>query len=61
MGRFILLLFLIVFAVPTNSYSQERRKILISNATLSYSALPLVAARQCLSQPPAIGMPVRLA
>ena len=46
MGRFILLLFLIVFAVPTNSYSQERRKILISNATLSYSALPLVAARQ---------------
>jgi ABC-type nitrate/sulfonate/bicarbonate transport system substrate-binding protein len=46
MGQFILLLLLIVFSAPTNSYSQERRKILISNATLSYSALPLVAARQ---------------
>jgi len=46
MGRFILFLVLIVFSVPTSSHSQERRKILISNATLSYSALPLVAARQ---------------
>ena len=46
MGGFILFLFLIVFSIPTSSHSQERRKILISNATLSYSALPLVAARQ---------------
>ena len=46
MGGFILFLFLIVFSVPTSSHSQERRKILISNATLSYSALSLVAARQ---------------
>ena len=46
MGRFILLLFLIVFFASSNSYSQERRKIRISNATFSYSALPLVAARE---------------
>ena len=46
MGRLILFLSLIVFSAPTSSHSQERRKILISNATLSYSALSLVAARQ---------------
>jgi NitT/TauT family transport system substrate-binding protein len=45
-GRFILLFFLIVLSASTNSYSQERRKIRISNATFSYSALPLVAARE---------------
>ncbi len=32
--------------IPTHGYSQERRKIFISNATLSYSALSLVAARE---------------
>ena len=32
--------------VPAFGHAQERRKIRISNATLSYSALPLVAARE---------------
>ena len=36
----------VVICTSKNSYSQERRKIRISNATLSYSALPLVAARE---------------
>jgi len=41
------LLFLaVICCLPAKSYGQQRRKILISNATLSYSALPLVAARQ---------------
>jgi len=44
--RFAMLLFLVLFVASTNSYSQERRKIRISNATLSYSALPLIAARE---------------
>lgn len=39
-------LILVLVAGSTAAHSQERRKILISNATLSYSALPLVAARQ---------------
>ena len=46
MNRLTLLVLAIVFLVPANAYTQERRKILISNATLSYSALSLVAARQ---------------
>jgi ABC-type nitrate/sulfonate/bicarbonate transport system substrate-binding protein len=38
---------LVVYAVmPVSGFAQERRKIKISNATLSYSALPLVAARE---------------
>ena len=37
---------LVALLIATSSFSQERRKIRISNATLSYSALPLVAARQ---------------
>jgi len=41
---FILLLILNLF--QASSFAQERRKIRISNATLSYSALPLVAARE---------------
>jgi len=41
---FILLLILNLF--QTASFAQERRKIRISNATLSYSALPLVGARE---------------
>jgi len=44
--RLAMLFFVIVFVAATNSYSQERRKIRISNATLSYSALPLIAARE---------------
>ena len=43
---FTLLFFLsVVISAPQNSYSQGR-KIRISNATLSYSALPLVAAHE---------------
>src|ERR1044071_9748035 len=45
--RFYLLAALIFFiALPVTGRAQERRKIRISNATLSYSALPLVAARE---------------
>jgi sulfonate transport system substrate-binding protein len=44
--RLILFVLAAFFVAPTNGYAQERRKILISNATLSYSALSLVAARQ---------------
>ena len=33
-------------SIPAFGHAQERRKIRISNATLSYSALPLVAARE---------------
>jgi NitT/TauT family transport system substrate-binding protein len=44
--RSAMLCFVVVFVASTNSYSQERRKIRISNATLSYSALPLIAARE---------------
>ena len=46
MNKLTLLVLAIVFLVPANAYTQERRKILISNATLSYSVLSLVAARQ---------------
>ena len=46
MNKLTLLVLAIVFLVPANAYTKERRKILISNATLSYSALSLVAARQ---------------
>jgi NitT/TauT family transport system substrate-binding protein len=45
-NKLTLLVLAIVFLVPANASTQERRKILISNATLSYSALSLVAARQ---------------
>jgi ABC-type nitrate/sulfonate/bicarbonate transport system substrate-binding protein len=45
-NKLTLLVLAIVFLVPANAYTQERRKILISNATLSYSALSLVAVRQ---------------
>ena len=44
--RLAMLCFGVAFLASTNSYSQERRKIRISNATLSYSALPLIAARE---------------
>jgi len=44
--RWAMLFLVVVFVASTNSYSQERRKIRISNATLSYSALPLIAARE---------------
>ena len=41
-----LIIGLVALLFATRSFSQERRKIRISNATLSYSALPLVAARE---------------
>ena len=44
--RSAMLCFVVAFFASTNSYSQDRRKIRISNATLSYSALPLIAARE---------------
>jgi NitT/TauT family transport system substrate-binding protein len=43
------LTFVVLFAcasMPVAGFAQERRRITISNATLSYSALPLVAARE---------------
>jgi ABC-type nitrate/sulfonate/bicarbonate transport system substrate-binding protein len=42
----ILSLLLVFLSLPASGHAQERRKIRISNATLSYSALPLVAARE---------------
>lgn len=42
----ILLLLCAAIAPVASIHAQERRKIRISNATLSYSALPLVAARE---------------
>jgi len=42
----ILSLLLVFLSMPASGHAQERRKIRISNATLSYSALPLVAARE---------------
>jgi ABC-type nitrate/sulfonate/bicarbonate transport system substrate-binding protein len=44
--RTTLILLVILNLFQANSFAQERRKIRISNATLSYSALPLVAARE---------------
>ena len=43
-STFIVLL--VCASMPITGFAQERRKITISNATLSYSALPLVAARE---------------
>ena len=44
--RFVLTVSLVALLFAAESFSQERRKIRISNATLSYSALALVAARE---------------
>ena len=46
MTKLICLVLLVFASIPLNGFTQERRKIKISNATLSYSALPLVAARE---------------
>ena len=46
MNRFIIVLVLIFFSVPMSSYSQERRRIRVSNANFSFTALPLLAARE---------------
>src|SRR4249920_3044680 len=43
--RVLLITIGLITSLPA-AYAQERRKIRISNATLSYSALPLVAARE---------------
>ena len=45
MSRFFIVFLFIFFFVPVNSYSQERRKIRVSNANFSFTALPLIAAR----------------
>jgi ABC-type nitrate/sulfonate/bicarbonate transport system substrate-binding protein len=42
----ILTLLIFFLSIPAFGHAQERRKIRISNATLSYSALQLVAARE---------------
>lgn len=44
--RLLISSIIIFLAIPAFGRAQERRKIRISNATLSYSALPLVAARE---------------
>jgi ABC-type nitrate/sulfonate/bicarbonate transport system substrate-binding protein len=46
MRSLILSLLIFFLSMPAFGDAQERRKIRISNATLSYSALPLVAARE---------------
>ena len=46
MTKLICLVLLVFASIPVDGFTQERRKIKISNATLSYSALPLVAARE---------------
>ena len=45
MNRLIIILALIFCSVPTSGHSQERRKIRVSNANFSFTALPLLAAR----------------
>jgi len=46
MRLFVLGLLIFLLSIPMSGAAQERRKIRISNATLSYSALALVAARE---------------
>ena len=46
MRPFSLGILVFLLSLPALGQTQERRKIRISNATLSYSALPLVAARE---------------
>jgi len=46
MRLFVLGLLIFLLSIPMSGGAQERRKIRISNATLSYSALALVAARE---------------
>jgi len=46
MRSLILSLLMVFLSMAAFGHAQERRKIRISNATLSYSALPLVAARE---------------
>ena len=46
MNSLIVSLLIFLLSIPAFGHAQERRKIRISNATLSYSALPLVAARE---------------
>jgi NitT/TauT family transport system substrate-binding protein len=46
LNRLILTVLVLLLAMPAGARAQERRKIRVSNATLSYSALPLVAAKE---------------
>ncbi|MGE5820641.1 MAG: ABC transporter substrate-binding protein [Deltaproteobacteria bacterium] len=45
MKGLLILIVLIFFSVPAHSQAQERRKIRVSNANFSFTALPLLAAR----------------
>ena len=45
-NRLILVFLTVTLLAPGSSHSQERRKIRISNANLSFTALPLVSARE---------------
>jgi ABC-type nitrate/sulfonate/bicarbonate transport system substrate-binding protein len=46
MRLFIWSFIIVLLSIPALGGAQEGRKIRISKATLSYSALPLVAARE---------------
>jgi hypothetical protein len=46
MHSFVFSFLIGLLSLPMLARAQERRKIRITNATLSYSALPLVAARE---------------
>ena len=45
MKGLLVLIVLIIFSIPAQSQAQERRKIRVSNANFSFTALPLLAAR----------------
>ena len=45
MNRLIVVFVLVFLSIPTSGHSQERRKIRLSNANFSFTALPLLAAR----------------
>jgi ABC-type nitrate/sulfonate/bicarbonate transport system substrate-binding protein len=45
-GSLLLISLIVIFAVPAKGSCQDRRRIRISNANLSFTALPLVAARE---------------
>jgi len=46
MNKFICTVLVVCAVIPASGFAQERRKIRISNANLSFTALPLVAARE---------------
>ena len=46
MNKLICIVLVVCAVMPVSGFAQERRKIRISNANLSFTALPLVAARE---------------